>query len=889
MDRIMNAANKPEYTLCAGSFLFLVLAAKNDKARNRNQNGIDEPNAIKDFIGISGMQVEPFCSDRDAATDISKFKRCQKEAPKWLLFGSEEYINAMKEKVEEEYKNTLNSVIVWAHKYLDLERNGDWLCKALLELVYFDKEVDPKDKIFAGPEGQLISFKSLFEASEIHIQSFLLGLWYFVVKENKLNRSGENTISELKSVGREDSGRGVAFFVGKRCEFSQNVRILNLEKLVVSDKEKIVAELRQSEIEEYRPRIPGANNMIALSDEAIALPDNGFDEYLDSVYDSYSEVSTLIYHKEPRSFKSLYVCNDVLRPVYKQHWSPSADEKNAAYNRIKELSFPIIKENDYRFLMILGTGGLGKSMMLNNILLDAIDNYYEYRMFPVPVSLRDYDGKHTDFFDFLYDAVDSFGARISKERFNDLLIAGKVLFLFDGLDEIARKYKQSFDLALERFIKGHRRNYFIISSRPGEAENAFGRFKKARLLPLTYVQSLEVVNKLDEDIYPVELKTSFIQTLEGGLYSTHKEFVENPLLLNMMLMTYKQKADIPQEMHKFYEKVYETLFTEHDSIKLGYNREYKTGLKQDEFAAYFEEFCFLTYQDDKYDLSDDECKYFFEDMDIVKRERPSFGWKDFIDDLVHCICIMYEEGEEKKYHFIHRSIQEYFCARYFAKLPDKDLYEIAMYFEDTDSKHGDSTFDMLYAMKPLSVEEEVFLPYMESIFEKQDDEYSEEDVYKRFLCTNYLLLHFDIGEVPVSEENLTFPVPFLYRYIGEKKELVADYFGTYLDMGNYDYEEFYMQRYVLFDVDYSNREIDEGVFVLEHGEHHIPVIPEEVPEDYLRKFDMPETCGVSYEVNVEDILYDNSGVYDELAEQLLDKKFPLYVEFKRKRKIFRRI
>ena len=38
--------------------------------------------------------------------------------------------------------------------------------------------------------------------------------------------------------------------------------------------------------------------------------------------------------------------------------------------------------------------------------------------------------------------------------------------------------------------------------------------------------------------------------------------------------------------------------------------------------------------------------------------------QDFLIDLTDNLCIMYKEGN--KYHFIHRSFQEYFTARYLA-------------------------------------------------------------------------------------------------------------------------------------------------------------------------------------------------------------------------------
>ena len=167
-------------------------------------------------------------------------------------------------------------------------------------------------------------------------------------------------------------------------------------------------------------------------------------------------------------------------------------------------------------------------------------------------------------------------------------------------------------------------------------------------------------------------------------------------------------------MHSFYSRAYDTLFTEHDANKLGYRREYKTDLTQDKFAEYFDEFCFLSYQDGNFDPSPDECKAFFSDLEAVAEYHPQFTWKDFMDDLTDSVCLMYEEGQ--KYHFLHRSFQEYFCARYFYRQEESSLWDIAMFFDDMDVKETDKTFAMLYDMKPKPIENNVFLRFLKGIF-----------------------------------------------------------------------------------------------------------------------------------------------------------------------------
>ena len=86
--------------------------------------------------------------------------------------------------------------------------------------------------------------------------------------------------------------------------------------------------------------------------------------------------------------------------------------------------------------------------------------------------------------------------------------------------------------------------------------------------------------------------------------------------------------------------------------------------------------------------------------------------------------------ESGKYHFTHRSFQEYFCTLYFSKQKDKHLESIADFFEHRRSRmYGDKTFNMLYDMISDKVEEYMFLPYLTKLYEHCDNE----DGYWTFL------------------------------------------------------------------------------------------------------------------------------------------------------------
>ncbi|MBS6373828.1 MAG: hypothetical protein KH431_04360 [Erysipelotrichaceae bacterium] len=124
----------------------------------------------------------------------------------------------------------------------------------------------------------------------------------------------------------------------------------------------------------------------------------------------------------------------------------------------------------------------------------------------------------------------------------------------------------------------------------------------------------------------------------------------------------------------------------------------KTGLTADQFADYFAEFCARSYRDEKFEFTDILSDKYFNTLHERSRGTTAVSASAFRDDLVENMCLMfYESG---KYHFTHRSFQEYFCALYFSKQKDKILKPIGDFFEMKQTRATDKTFSMLYDMIP---------------------------------------------------------------------------------------------------------------------------------------------------------------------------------------------
>ena len=233
-------------------------------------------------------------------------------------------------------------------------------------------------------------------------------------------------------------------------------------------------------------------------------------------------------------------------------------------------------------------------------------------------------------------------------------------FLLDGMDEIKSRYLTQFEKELSDLADRYPENNFILSSRPISDFIARSKFDVYELAPFTKEQALQLIDQLVYRPESPELKASFRREVDESLWETHRDFVENPLLLTIMLMTYERYARIPYKRHVFYRDAFFTLAEKHDATKIGFERAYRTKMTPEEFALVLEEFCTRTYFDEKFEFTDEEFAAYFDKLKVLERINKRFSLQDLKMDFTLNLCIMYYESG--KYSFIHRSFQEYFCA-----------------------------------------------------------------------------------------------------------------------------------------------------------------------------------------------------------------------------------
>lgn len=418
-----------------------------------------------------------------------------------------------------------------------------------------------------------------------------------------------------------------------------------------------------------------------------------YENYLRKTFERNSKIKTIIYRHSSENLYSFY------EHIY------------VRYNKKKIYTEKI--ENLIRIgnkLIVSGLGGVGKSTLFKHLFLDTINNT-EY--IPVLLEFRNFDNQLT-VEDEIYNSLCDNGFDLEREYFQKSMEEGAYVILLDGYDELSENRVDKISKEIKSLSNKYDKNKYIISSRPFEGFISWNDFCELIPLGLEKTQAIRLVNKMKFD-KPV--KESFCEELKNGLFEKYYSFASNPLLLSIMLLTYRKHTTISNNLSGFYDEAFVTLFNAHDATKDFYKRIIKSQLGSEEFKTVFSHICFKTFFLRKFEFLEGELNEYIKN---AKDKHPTcqFDIDDFKYDLIHSVCLLIKDGN--KYRFSHRSFQEYFAAFYTCKLDDETQQKLikgSIESEESFLLYSESYLTMLFELQSEKVNRIIICPILKEIKE----------------------------------------------------------------------------------------------------------------------------------------------------------------------------
>ena len=607
------------------------------------------------------------------------------------------------------------------------------------------------------------------------------------------------------------------------------------------------------------PEITG-DNILVIDTNTLSVENNdSLKTYLNKMESSYNKISSIVYNNATVPFYDLYVCNNIKYPIERIE----NNERKIDYDFFENITMTELLNYIQKRIILSGTGGLGKTMMIKHLILDTLKNFNKLQMLPISINLRDYRHEHRGIENLIKDSIERYSKKFFIENYKIFLNLGKIVFLFDGLDEIPLDECDDFIYDFKQFTAINSNNFFIVSSRDMDNFKSINdEFKIFHLCPLTEDQSIELINKINYKPEQPEIKSKFITIIKQHYKGIQMDFVENPLLLSIMLLTYGQFGEIPDQLYKFYELAFNVLSRQHDAEK-GLSREYKSKLNILNIEEIFSEFCARTYIDEIFKFNTKSFNNYMEQLKYIKVHNCDIF--NLYYDLSTGLCLLFEDGNDIL--FTHRSFQEYFAALYFSKQSDVILQKLPEHFDKNKRSSRiltDKFFSMLYNMNPTKISHAIFYPFLvdrQSIWHKLNPQ----NEYFGFLQDCYKTLYYGDYECISNSSTKYHLLDFIINIQNIKKR---DYFDDLPEENDFFEDEYYRIKSKPYDSNEYGFDAEETDIEAESF----------IPDDYPKELYPPESVGKQYTFNVGD-LYNDREFYNDIYDTLNDDKYVLKKQY----------
>ncbi|WP_124516057.1 NACHT domain-containing protein [Burkholderia stagnalis] len=284
-------------------------------------------------------------------------------------------------------------------------------------------------------------------------------------------------------------------------------------------------------------------------------------------------------------------------------------------------------------VLIFGTVGQGKSMFMRYL---SISELREGRRIPIFAELRNVDEK-INVIGLVKSTMEMKGfVGIDDEALDFLLGNGGFSIFLDGFDEVKRQYALSTYQEIAKLCIKFPKTRWVISSRPGVMAGSLETIPGMNRLRLMQLREAD----FDPFLEKLGLEDAHRRKLLGAIHASSsdvKGILTTPLMITLLKETFGVSANIPNNLHDFYEALFHVLAWRHDDIKDMYQRERATSLSNAELQEAFEAFSYLSKE---YGVSLTDAQFAGCAKEASKLSGKSFTSEGLKSDLTGVVCLM---------------------------------------------------------------------------------------------------------------------------------------------------------------------------------------------------------------------------------------------------------
>jgi predicted NACHT family NTPase len=259
----------------------------------------------------------------------------------------------------------------------------------------------------------------------------------------------------------------------------------------------------------------------------------------------------------------------------------------------------------------------------------------------------------------MVEELNEYGFPYAEQFVKRMLIDGSIMLFIDGLDEAKIKHRPIICEGLEYIQKHYPKNHSLLTCRTAEDEFLPKGFRVFEITPLKEKQKIRFVSlwfSEDEDEIPL--------FLEKVVSTPIWEISDRPLLLTLLCALYDSGGDIPIYKVDLYKECAELALKKWDAIRRVKRQTVFIGLSINQKLDILSKVASDLMLNNETQINQNDLLQL---LRIAMEESSIEGTpNDFLDEMVSHSGLI-QQIALNTYSFSHKSLQEYFAARYFSK------------------------------------------------------------------------------------------------------------------------------------------------------------------------------------------------------------------------------
>lgn len=440
--------------------------------------------------------------------------------------------------------------------------------------------------------------------------------------------------------------------------------------------------------------------------------ENKIIEYITSNASNFSLIKTIL-HKDNVNLSQIY------QPLKIKHRN---NDNVTSISNFKEFL------DKHKNISLIASGGSGKTTFIRNFYIQCVKegykipiifNFRDFNQFNITKVIKDKNISENYVFIAFTQHLIFNKVGIDSATLEKMFDSGEFIFFLDGYDELDNDIKMAITKDFQDFVTRFNNNRFIITTRPYTSANYLDNFDNVYLSGLEDFE--EIKSFILKQIYNnSDFAKSIITTLEQKSSKKYLEILSNPLFLILFINSFESYPKIPPKKTQFYWQVFDALFEKHETFsKTGYRRPKLTKLEREKFEKILNTFCFISYFEELFTFNE------FQYETIIRKVLSNYKYRvnvaSFLDDLKISVSLLVEDG--KLLSFIHRSIQEYFAARYISILSEEDKADFLVNLaKEQNNSKGNHTFliELLSELYPYEFKKYYIKAHIEEFYNSKE-------------------------------------------------------------------------------------------------------------------------------------------------------------------------